>query len=262
MSLLSISVADQTRHMADRICQLPGEVVASFTCSDPQERMTKLRDFTGEIYSGMLSVISWLERRRPGEKAEMVKVRMCRALDEAIRCAGLEIPEYTGGIIRPPTADPSQGACKTATLAAFVMAFAASLRDWADDIEAEETQRTRPDQASEKNQSGRGRKKRGTTKGDSFVKLVAALSKHHQYADGGCLNFEPINNNELARQAKVDKATASAFFKKAFGGHNKYKNTYCRETARLVASLKYMNDEYTSDLLFGGRLPEEGVHDD
>ena len=45
------------------------------------------------------------------------------------------------------------------------------------------------------------------------AKLIAALTKHHQYAEGGCLNLEPIGNNELAKGAVVSRSTASEFFK-------------------------------------------------
>jgi hypothetical protein len=44
--------------------------------------------------------------------------------------------------------------------------------------------------------------KRSTEKGEAQTKLIAALTKHHQYADGGCLNFEPTGN-------RIDR-TASA----------------------------------------------------
>src|SRR5262249_53576244 len=47
--------------------------------------------------------------------------------------------------------------------------------------------------------------KRSTEWGAARAKIIAALTKHHQYADGGCLNLEPIGNNELARKAGVSK---------------------------------------------------------
>lgn len=97
--------------------------------------------------------------------------------------------------------------------------------------------------------------KRSTERGEGRAKLIAALSKHHRYDDGSP-NMNPINNNELARLAKVDKATASAFFRKQFGGHGEYK-TMCRDSARLAASLKHLNGDYTPAILFGGKLPGE-----
>ena len=65
--------------------------------------------------------------------------------------------------------------------------------------------------------------------------MIAALTQHHQYADSGCLNFEPIGVNEFARQATVSSSSASGFFKGKFGGHTKYKNLYCVDGQRLVA---------------------------
>ena len=65
-------------------------------------------------------------------------------------------------------------------------------------------------------------KKLSTTGGDARGRLIAALSLHHKYEAGGicfsCLNHDPIGNNELAKLAKVDKSTASLFFKNSFGG--------------------------------------------
>jgi hypothetical protein len=90
--------------------------------------------------------------------------------------------------------------------------------------------------------------KKSTLKGDAEAKIIPALILHHQYADGGSLNDEPIGNNELARQADVDKATASSFFKKHFGGHDVYKSK-CANKHKLLNILKVLNGEYTKDKL-------------
>src|SRR5262249_5272125 len=87
-------------------------------------------------------------------------------------------------------------------------------------------------------------RKRSTERGEGRAKLIAALTKHHQYADGGCLNPEPIGNNELARQAGVSDSTASAFFNNEFEGHTRYK-ALCRDLGRLVAALKLLNNEFS-----------------
>jgi hypothetical protein len=92
--------------------------------------------------------------------------------------------------------------------------------------------------------------KRSTERGEGRVKLIAALTKHHRYADGGCLNLEPIGNNQLARQARVAKRTASAFFGKEFQGHGKYK-ALCADAGRLAVALKLLNDEFAPHLLYG-----------
>jgi hypothetical protein len=103
--------------------------------------------------------------------------------------------------------------------------------------------------------------KRSTERGEGRAKLIAALTKHHQYADGGCLNLEPIGNNELARLAEVAKRTASAFFDKEFQGHAKYK-ALCADSGRLVAALKLLNGEYAPHLLYGKNPPEKSEHDE
>lgn len=86
--------------------------------------------------------------------------------------------------------------------------------------------------------------KKSKQKGDAEAELIPALTAHHRYADGiGGLNSNPIGNNELARNARVDKASASAFFKKHFKGHAKYKAT-CRDPKALFDALKLLNGEY------------------
>lgn len=88
------------------------------------------------------------------------------------------------------------------------------------------------------------RPKQSTERGEGRAKLIAALTKHHKYADGGCLNMEPIGNNELARLAGVSESTASAFFKKQFGGHAKYR-AKCRDAGTLADALKAVRGEFT-----------------
>jgi hypothetical protein len=99
--------------------------------------------------------------------------------------------------------------------------------------------------------------KRSTEKGEGRAKLIAGLTKHHQYANGGCLNFEHIGNNKLAGLAKVDRATASAFFKKEFGSHLKYRAA-CNHGVRLAMALKLLNGEVRARSLFGANPPGEG----
>lgn len=88
--------------------------------------------------------------------------------------------------------------------------------------------------------------KKSAGNGDARAKLIAALSKHHDYASGSCLNTEPIGNNELASSRHADVATgsASAFFEKEFGGHLKYR-VMCRDPSALALALKALNDEFT-----------------
>jgi hypothetical protein len=103
--------------------------------------------------------------------------------------------------------------------------------------------------------------KRTTQKGEAQAKLIAALTKHHKYADGSCLNLEPIGNNELARLAGVSESTASAFFNKQFGGHAKYR-AGCSDTSKLVAALKLLNQEFAPHLLYGAKPPGEDKRED
>ena len=103
--------------------------------------------------------------------------------------------------------------------------------------------------------------KRGTKKGDAEEKLISALTKHHRYADNGCLNLEPIGNNKLAEAAGVSVSTASAFFTDKFQGHTKYK-VLCRDSGGLVAALKLLNNEFAPHNLYGRRPVNEDDRDD
>ncbi len=103
--------------------------------------------------------------------------------------------------------------------------------------------------------------KRSTERGEARIKLISALTKHHEYADGGCLKLEPIGNNELARLAGVDQATASAFFQQQFKGHGKYK-AVCGDVATLIAALKILNGEFSPHLLYGAKPPDEDDRDE
>lgn len=103
--------------------------------------------------------------------------------------------------------------------------------------------------------------KRSTERGEGRAKLIAALTKHHQYADDGCLNLEPIGNNELARLAGVSESTASAFFNTQFDGHTRYR-AVCGDATRLVLALKLLNQEFAPHHLYGSKPPDEGERAD
>ncbi|MFO0795919.1 MAG: hypothetical protein U0804_00425 [Gemmataceae bacterium] len=101
------------------------------------------------------------------------------------------------------------------------------------------------------------RAKKSTERGEARLKLIAALTKHHRYAEDGTLNQEPINNNALAHAAGVSRSTASAFFEKQFEGHAKYR-AICRKVHELTASLKLLNNEFAPHHLYGGAPIERG----
>jgi hypothetical protein len=120
--------------------------------------------------------------------------------------------------------------------------------------------------AGDGNSSTRPKAKRSTERGEARAKLIAALTRHHRYADDGCLNLEPIGNNELARKAAVAKRTASEFFKDEFnagekGGHVKYR-AICTDQSRLLAAIKLLNQEYSPHHLFGAKPPSDRERED
>jgi hypothetical protein len=103
--------------------------------------------------------------------------------------------------------------------------------------------------------------KRSTERGEGRAKLIAALTKHHKYAEGGCLNLEHIGNNDLAKAAGVSRSTASSFFFNEFEGHTKYR-ALCRDSGRLAAALKLLNNEFSPHDLYGRRPTGEDDRDD
>jgi hypothetical protein len=86
--------------------------------------------------------------------------------------------------------------------------------------------------------------KPSTTNGEARIKIIAALTKHHQYAEGGSLNQSPRKVKDLAEKADVARSTASVFFKANFASHSIYRNVFCRDTTRLVRKLKQLNEEF------------------
>jgi hypothetical protein len=118
-------------------------------------------------------------------------------------------------------------------------------------------------QATESGNQPATKPKRSTKKGDARLKIIAALTKHHQYADGSCLNTEPVRVNQLARQAGVgSSSTVTEFFKKQFNGHGQYEALCRRSPADLVTALKLLNGVYSPHLLYGNTPPGEGIDDE
>jgi hypothetical protein len=103
--------------------------------------------------------------------------------------------------------------------------------------------------------------KRSTVGGEARAKLIAALTKHHNYADGSCLNSEPIGVRKLAELAEVSASSASEFLKKEFAGYQKYCQR-CRDTRRLSFDLKVLNGEFSPHQLYGSSPEDQGLQDD
>ena len=101
--------------------------------------------------------------------------------------------------------------------------------------------------------------KRSTVKGEAREKIIAALTLHHEYQTGGCLNWEAVGVRELARKADVSPDRASHFFKEHFGDHAKYQAACKTDSGNtsLLAVLKNLNDDYSTAYLFGRKPPGE-----
>jgi hypothetical protein len=98
--------------------------------------------------------------------------------------------------------------------------------------------------------------KASTERGDARKKIIPALTLHPQYRDGGCGNSAPIGVRALAKKADVSPDAVSAFFKKEFGSHAKYKAACYRDLPRVAMLLKMLNEDYIVHPLFGSAPPE------
>lgn len=97
------------------------------------------------------------------------------------------------------------------------------------------------------------KRKRSTKRGDARVKIIAALTKWHQYDGESCLKTDPIGNNKLARLAKVANSTVSKFFNDEFKGSNHYLRA-CLDAVQLIASLKMLNGDFQPSILQGNLI--------
>jgi len=130
------------------------------------------------------------------------------------------------------------------------------------------TSRTLDDSKTKAPAGGPVKEKKSTVRGEAQEKIIAALTKHHKYADGSCLNLEAIKVGELARLAEVGKASVNRFFDKQFGvgepkkgGHKKYIRV-CGDTKGLIPTLKLLNREFAASALYGRNPPNEGQEEE
>jgi hypothetical protein len=115
-----------------------------------------------------------------------------------------------------------------------------------------------PSEAAGTINAAREKPKRSTQKGDARIKIIAGLTEHHKYQNGGCGNLAPVQVRQFARKCQVSPDSVSTFFKKEFGndrGHKGYLAA-CRDAPRLTAWLKLLNQDYSPHPLFGGNPPE------
>jgi hypothetical protein len=106
----------------------------------------------------------------------------------------------------------------------------------------------------------RKRAKRSTNRGAARVKIIAGLTAHHQYENGGCTRLDPVGVRELAGRLDISPDSVSRFFAKEFGddrGYAGYEAT-CRDAPTLAAWLKMLNIDYSPHPLFGRNPRGEG----
>jgi len=100
---------------------------------------------------------------------------------------------------------------------------------------------------SETKKEGVVRKKKSTQPGEARLKMVAALTTHHKYADGSVLNTDPISTRELARIAGVALGSVTNFMNREFNkgqkdGRKRYE-AICDCPQLLAVALRALNGE-------------------
>ena len=109
--------------------------------------------------------------------------------------------------------------------------------------------------------SSKKKSKRSTEKGEARAKIISTWTLHHQYRDGGALNFEPIGVNELARQSDVSSGSVTTFFNEVFDGHAKYRSA-CHLKHPLLRALKEQNDDFSPEPQYDAALLDERDEDE
>jgi hypothetical protein len=196
------------------------------------------------------------QRERFAAACEMV----AGFIEEAPESAGAEAAQPGGCRVVPPDCDPNRLAEPTAPAVGAVEAGRITVANREGAPEQIDSGVASSGPANDPAPPPR-KPKRSTERGEARVKIIAALIKHHQYANDSCLHLEPIGNNELARQIEVSESSVSRFFEKEFKGHSKYQ-AICTNASQLVIALKMLNGEYSPHILYGAKPPAETEPDD
>jgi hypothetical protein len=122
---------------------------------------------------------------------------------------------------------------------------------------------TRQGPSHKANEQRPARMRCSTSGGDARIKIIAALTKHHQFESGGsgnpsCGNLMPIGVRELGRNYEVGRDAVSQFFKTECGSHEEYQATCLRAPASIACWLKLLRHEYSPHPLFSRTPPGEG----
>jgi hypothetical protein len=130
------TIHETAKDVAERIAALPNQIVSSFALKAPALRVNLINEMTGEISARAFSVITWIERNRPAA-ANLEKARLFQLQDQAEHCAGLDIPEYAGGVVARDRGAPITGNIRlVAEFSVFCLLFSKAMLGWSAEIEA------------------------------------------------------------------------------------------------------------------------------
>lgn len=94
--------------------------------------------------------------------------------------------------------------------------------------------------------NGKTKRKKTVAYGEADTQILSMLLVHHKYQDGGCGNFVPAKGVDLIRDLGLSKAAASGFFKRKFGGQDRYIGM-CSKGGALAQKLKELEGGYSPD---------------
>ena len=83
-------------------------------------------------------------------------------------------------------------------------------------------------------------------KGDQTAKIVAWLTKHHQYESGRVYSYNPAESSDIRDGAKVPASTVSTFLRTAFKGGKRPRDGYvqaCQDRAILLHWFQRKHDD-------------------
>jgi hypothetical protein len=125
------------------------------------------------------------------------------------------------------------------------LATEADLKAYIAKLARESEEVEKPDQRATGSKPKPVKPKKSRSPGAAEFLLQKALKTHHKYADGSCLNYDPIGSNALARLVKVSGGSANNFFNNYFDGYPNYLKA-CHLERPLAVKIALLERDFSS----------------